>query len=168
IAVACIVGFDEFLFDAAAILERKGADLGPALHGLLAIRDERVPFFDGAETSCDVPHLRRQGRRVDLLLDLERLRETRGAHQRGQRSKTHSQRTHAFPPIAEFMASPGTAATIARRPRAAGEAKRHKPNAGAEAWVQPSSRRRAMTCAWISAAPSKIDRMRASHSTRLT
>src|SRR5262245_37595421 len=59
IAVALIVGFDELLFDAAAILERKGADLGSALLGLLAIRDERVPVLDGAETSGDVPHLRR-------------------------------------------------------------------------------------------------------------
>src|SRR3954471_19018448 len=31
---------------------------------------------------------------------------------------------------------------------------------------EPSSRRRAITCAWISAAPSKIDRMRASQRMR--
>ncbi len=33
--------------------------------------------------------------------------------------------------------------------------------------MAPSSSRRAITCAWISAAPSKMLRMRASHSTRL-
>ncbi len=37
-----------------------------------------------------------------------------------------------------------------------------------ESQLLPSSSRRAMTCAWISAAPSKIDRMRASHRMRDT
>src|SRR6478672_5749155 len=68
----------------------------------------------------------------------------------------------------KFMASSGNAMTIAWQRCLKGGAKRHKLNAELSVWVQPSSRRRAMTWAWISAAPSKIDRMRASHNTRLT
>src|SRR5262245_16948501 len=42
------------------------------------------------------------------------------------------------------------------------------PSCSMPSQLLPSSSRRAMTCAWISAAPSKIDRMRASHNRRDT
>ena len=56
----------------------------------------------------------------------------------------------------------------AGRPRLSRWGFRRKPADPRPQLTRPSSSRRAMTCAWISAAPSKMLRMRASHSTRLT
>src|SRR6476646_1509363 len=88
VAVAGIVGLQELLFDGAAVLQRQGAEFGAGFLRLLAISNERVPVLDRAKATGNHPDFRRQRRRVDLLLDLQRVRKTRSKDKCRQRSKT--------------------------------------------------------------------------------
>src|SRR6185436_2292785 len=84
-------------------------------------------------------------RRRDLLVHVDRGGLASRDDEHGKRGKNRFNKAHASPPFADAGLPPAY-----------------------RQGCQPSSRRLAMTCAWISAAPSKIDRMRASHNTRLT
>src|SRR5581483_9739418 len=96
VGVGYVLGAGQLLLDLAAVFQRERAEGHVTLFGLLAFGDGGMPLLDGAEGADFGPNLGGQPRRLDPLLDRDRVGRAGSDHdgQAGDRGQFHY--THAF------------------------------------------------------------------------